>query len=1500
MKQHFTLFLAALMSMAGMNAWALEANGEGVYEIGSAQNLVDFSAMVNSVSNNLKAVLTTDIDMGGIDNFTPIGTEATPFTGTFDGQGHKLSHLTVNTNTYAGLFGYVSGGATVKNLILDSTCEINATNGGYAGIIGGSNGSGLITMSKLGNEGTVTAAGPNAGGIIGVNMNSTATFIIENCYVSGSVTGANESGAITGWTGGAATITNCWSSATITGNDEGLPFFRPAGTAKNCYNLTGEQANKMTMEQLKSGEICYKLNGGEAENVAWYQTVDVDEHPVLDPTHGKVYWSGDINCDGKVIMSSGSFTNTYNNPTIPPHEFNNGVCKNCGMIDPNAEPLRPNADGIYEIASVTHLIQFGELVNAGNYTIKGILTADLDMSVVENFMPIAPSTENSTSFRGTFDGQGHTISNLNIHTDANYECYVGLFSCMTGALVENVFMKNVTITTESLTPVATGPLVGRNSSSVINNVGVIGVTLNLAAIGEKSTGYGGVIGYASSNVKSFMSYCFTDFEKWGNFGSKATITNCYGGNEVAEMAPTGELCYKLNEGQLSTVWYQTLGEDEYPVFDSTHKQVYGVGKMTCDGTLLEGTLTYSNDPDASGRAPHDYDHGICKNCGFCNVEYKELVDNAYELDDAKDIIWFSTVVNNGLRTANARLTDDIDMAEVNSEFIPIGTTKTPYSGAFDGNFHTISNLNVDIEGAAFVGFVGTAGSDMSMKDITFDSTCSFRGDQYVAPIGGSLSAQTGHIYVTNVGNEGTVYAETSNAGGVIGHNQSSSATWHIKHCFSTGKVESEQYAAAIASWTGNKGLGEIVDCWSSAEIINPVSAERYVYRYGGTAPAASKIYATGGNQGTIVAASTVATGELTWILNGSTFLNATWFQTLGADDHPVSDNTHGLIYQNVDGGFESAGTSEADFANLRQNTLDLMRREAETAIAYQGAINDVLDAVNVLYQVKERDAFVQAYAAKVPLITALRTSKTAYQSYIDAVDYAANLLKENNVSGEDADRLMDYIQNADEPSELYPNGAYLYIIEQKQLTNAEIAKEKNFVNEMLATALWNGYKAGTEITILMKNPKFEEAFSTGWQGAYATGKQAFNLSNGLFIGAESWSATPFDMHQTLTGLKDGIYLLEMNAAERPSNDYNSQLLNYTASIYLNDDENYIMTAKEAAIAVEDAVDGVNANLTGETADIPLFDEMEEAIAYMPHGVRSVALMANGGRAKNYIVTNVTDGSLTVGIRNRHSHQGNDWTGFANTKLTYLGTMDDATATDGIDLALNGQLARANTILNDYEPGTFSDDYMLMPNFSEAQKTELAELVEQAAEATDNSAKYEVVKKLSALFANIYSCKQAYVKMHKTGDELTDVYGILATPAEQAAIQNTIDMAMDAYTYGTASEEDANDIIELMQADPYYIRKYGNAALLSLMSNATALSSSAKDFKGLITSASQFSSNCQWESGGSLANLLDSNMKTHFHSATSMNISSGEEYIQVDFGKPVSTFYLEFAGRSDGA
>ena len=352
----------------------LKPDADGFYQLKSGRDLAWFSHKVSDgKQGNLSAKLMNDINMTDEDNavFVSIANSSdAAYSGTFDGQGYTISNLKVVRPTYAGLFGYATGGATIKNFTLDKTCSITSE-GGFAGLIGGSTGSGTITMECLGNEATVMGAAQNVAGIIGVNMGSAAAFIIRNCYVSGSVSGANECAAITGWAGGSQSlIENCWSTATITGNDSGKPFYRNDDTrVVNCYNLTGEQATKMTEEQLKSGELAYLLNGKTPKNAAWFQTLGTDEYPVPNATHKKVYLLGE------------AYVNDY--ATTP-----------------------ELVDGIYQIKNAADLNGFAQIVNGGQSDANAVLTDNIDMSGIEL------TAIGKSGYNGRFDGGCFAINNL--------------------------------------------------------------------------------------------------------------------------------------------------------------------------------------------------------------------------------------------------------------------------------------------------------------------------------------------------------------------------------------------------------------------------------------------------------------------------------------------------------------------------------------------------------------------------------------------------------------------------------------------------------------------------------------------------------------------------------------------------------------------------------------------------------------------------------------------------------------------------------------------------------------------------------------------------------------------------------------------------------------------------------------------------------------------------------------------------------------------------------
>lgn len=269
-----------------------------LFVIRSAQDFLAFQRAVNHKGvAGLRACLDADLDLSLVSSkLEPIGTVGSPYVGCFDGQGHTISGLTIaSTANYVGIFGVVSGGAVIKNFVLDESCSIQGS--AFVGIIGGSNGSGTIMMERLGNEGSVTAINQNAGGIFGCNMSGAATPVFLNCYVTGPVKGGRESGQITGYAAGGYAY-NCYASGSIEGyyyQDMSDTMLRGRPQSYNCYSIYPDKmAMVIDASVVASGELCYMLNESDDESApVWYQTLGEDDHPVPDATHREVLLSPD-------------------------------------------------------------------------------------------------------------------------------------------------------------------------------------------------------------------------------------------------------------------------------------------------------------------------------------------------------------------------------------------------------------------------------------------------------------------------------------------------------------------------------------------------------------------------------------------------------------------------------------------------------------------------------------------------------------------------------------------------------------------------------------------------------------------------------------------------------------------------------------------------------------------------------------------------------------------------------------------------------------------------------------------------------------------------------------------------------------------------------------------------------------------------------------------------------------------------------------------------------
>lgn len=313
------------------------------YRIKDAAQLRRFADAVNGIggapNTGICAVLTQNIDLSGVcgadtGSWTPIGSNANPYRGTFDGGSFAVSSLYCQKPgaSYAGLFA--SNAGTIKNLgvaggsvsagnYAGGLCGINkgtitgcystasVSGDKYAGGICGSNDNGA-TVSVCYNTGAISG-GKYVGGICGYNKNTTS-----DCYNTGTVTGSGTSiGGICGYN--KKLLSGCYNTGEVgggTGHVGSICGYNHSGsTFLNCYYLiTGTEKGNygvgMTQQQFASGEVCWALNEGNGGSVVWKQTCGSG----LPGFGGKaVYRTQSNKSDGSTVFA---YTNDSNKKAV--------------------------------------------------------------------------------------------------------------------------------------------------------------------------------------------------------------------------------------------------------------------------------------------------------------------------------------------------------------------------------------------------------------------------------------------------------------------------------------------------------------------------------------------------------------------------------------------------------------------------------------------------------------------------------------------------------------------------------------------------------------------------------------------------------------------------------------------------------------------------------------------------------------------------------------------------------------------------------------------------------------------------------------------------------------------------------------------------------------------------------------------------------------------------------------------------------------------------------
>ena len=178
------------------------------YTVYNANGLMNVAELVNGGKTDINITLDTDIDLTGKD-WMPIGT-SNPYSGTFDGGGHTITGLTFTTNDeHAGLFGWLSKAGTVKNVVMEGV-QITS-NQIYGGSIGGVVGYSWGTIENCSVSGSVSGT-MYVGGVVGVQIGGSIT----GCSSSATVKGMVDVGGVAGQTNSSATMTACYATGNVT------------------------------------------------------------------------------------------------------------------------------------------------------------------------------------------------------------------------------------------------------------------------------------------------------------------------------------------------------------------------------------------------------------------------------------------------------------------------------------------------------------------------------------------------------------------------------------------------------------------------------------------------------------------------------------------------------------------------------------------------------------------------------------------------------------------------------------------------------------------------------------------------------------------------------------------------------------------------------------------------------------------------------------------------------------------------------------------------------------------------------------------------------------------------------------------------------------------------------------------------------------------------------------------------------------------------------------
>lgn len=263
----------------------------------------------------------------------------------------------------------------------------------------------------------------------------------------------------------------------------------------------------------------------------------------------------------------------------------------------------------------------------------------------------------------------------------------------------------------------------------------------------------------------------------------------------------------------------------------------------------------------------------------------------YQIASGFDLCTFSQLVNEGGQNdAQAELVADIDMADYNADFKPIGTSAAPFNGTFNGNGHTIRNLH--LTGGDAVALFPYCGN-CTFQNIVFDETCRVEGNGGVAMLCGN--ARNGAVTISGVENHGTVIASGNAAAALVGSGRLLSVV-SITNSSNTGSITAQSNAAALVGTSSGKLTME--NCYNAGSITG--ASEGKEFGFATKSLVINNCWDYTSTQTLNMTPAQVDNGELCYLINSNAGKDI-WRQNLdNGREHdlwPVLRKTAGMVYK---------------------------------------------------------------------------------------------------------------------------------------------------------------------------------------------------------------------------------------------------------------------------------------------------------------------------------------------------------------------------------------------------------------------------------------------------------------------------------------------------------------------------------------------------------------------------------------------------------------------------